>query len=304
MKRQDLEKIYSIEDIAQEYDALLFDVWGVIIMDSNEGMIVAPLIAERLNRLIETKHVCFVSNYACFSDSLELKLKNLGIDVRPGSVFTAGRVAKELLSDPSYLSSFFTNYKGQSVPSYFQLGDDNECDIFAQLDFKRVHSLKEADLLLISVHKKHPAQGDPQVVQTLKEASALNLPAVCLNPDAHFVGPNGLTETYCAGYFAARYEQMGGKVLYIGKPFEQIFLHVFQQTNLRPKLNKILMVGDTLTTDILGGSKVGIDTALVTTGNAAFPNQDPNNNQLTLAQIRLHCQLHRIYPTHVVSMSM
>jgi HAD superfamily hydrolase (TIGR01459 family) len=303
MKQKDLEKIHCIEEIAQEYDAILFDVWGVIIMDSNEGRVVAPTVVDRINRLIDSKHVFFVSNYSCFADTLESRLKNFGIDVKPGSVFTAGRVAVELLSDPSYLSNFFTNYKAQSAPSYFQLGE-SECEIFSHLDFKKTNTLKDADLLLISVHKKHPEQDDPYVVQMLKEARELNLPAICLNPDAHFIGSNGLIETYCAGYFAARYEQMGGKVLYIGKPFEQIFLHVFQQTNLRPKLNKILMVGDTLTTDILGGSKVGIDTALVTTGNAAFPNQDPQNQQLTLAQIRLHCQLHSIYPTHVVSMSM
>ena len=52
MKQKDLEKIHCIEEIAQEYDAILFDVWGVIIMDSNEGMVVAPTVVDRINRLI------------------------------------------------------------------------------------------------------------------------------------------------------------------------------------------------------------------------------------------------------------
>ncbi len=304
MVQQDLEKIHCIEEISQEYDTILFDVWGVIIMDSSEGRKTDTKIVDRVNRLIASKNVFFVSNYSCFSPKLELKLKNFGINVVPGSAFTAGGVAKEILSDSEYLSKFFTNYKVSSKPLFFQLGTDEDCDILPKIGFERTHNLQDANLMLISAHKQPPEQNDPYIIQTLKDASVLNVPAVCINPDAHFAGSNGTVETYCAGYFAARYEKMGGTVLYIGKPFEQIFLHVFQQANLRPKLNKILMVGDTLTTDVLGGRNVGIDTALVTTGNAAvYARQKQDDADLTLSQIRLHCQLHRIYPTYVVSMS-
>jgi HAD superfamily hydrolase (TIGR01459 family) len=304
MIQQDLEKIHCIEEIAQKYDTILFDVWGVIIMDSSQGRGVNPKIVDRVNRLIASKNVYFVSNYSCSSQSLELKLQNLGINIVPESAFTAGRVAKEILSDSNYLSKFFSNYKSAAKPLFFQLGADEDCNILPNVGFTKTDNLKDASLLLISAHKKPPEQNDPQIIQILKDASVLNVPAVCINPDAHFVGPNGTVDTYCAGYFAARYERMGGTVLYIGKPFEQIFLHVFQQANLRPKLNKILMVGDTLTTDVLGGRNAGIDTALVTTGNAAaYTRQNPDDVDSILSQIRLHCQLNRIYPTYVVSMS-
>lgn len=55
-----------------------------------------------------------------------------------------------------------------------------------------------------------------------------------------------------------------------GKPDAQMFMFAYEwalkkQPNLRR--NEILMVGDTLYTDIIGGNKFGMDTALVLTGN-------------------------------------
>jgi len=300
MITKDLEEIYCIEAVSKEYDAVLFDVWGVIITDSVRGEKVEPKIAAHLGAIMKSKPVYFVSNYSSDPESLEAKLQGLGISVAKGSVFTAGGAAKDLLSDFAYLNQFFSNYKAKSQPKYFHLGIESEYNVLPAIGFQKTDKLEDADLLLIAVQKEHPEQNDLDTTQMLKKASLMKMPALCLNPDAHFTDPSGTV--YCAGYFASRYEKMGGEVLYIGKPFEQIFLHVFRKTNLNPKSHKILMVGDTLTTDILGGNTVGIDTALVTTGNTGIQLQ--NNNQLALSKIRLQCQLHRIFPTYVVSMSM
>jgi HAD superfamily hydrolase (TIGR01450 family) len=63
---------------------------------------------------------------------------------------------------------------------------------------------------------------------------------------------------------------VGKKLIRFGKPDSQIFMYAYEQVLAElPDVSKkdILMVGDTLQTDILGGNKFGLDTALVLTGN-------------------------------------
>jgi HAD superfamily hydrolase (TIGR01450 family) len=61
------------------------------------------------------------------------------------------------------------------------------------------------------------------------------------------------------------------KFLHFGKPDTQMFHHAFEDINQFGNFEKsdILMVGDTLKTDILGGNKFGISTMLVLSGNTS-----------------------------------
>ena len=59
------------------------------------------------------------------------------------------------------------------------------------------------------------------------------------------------------------------KFIHFGKPDSQMFMYAYNLIQEQGDFSKgeILMVGDTLHTDILGGNKFGLDTALVLTGN-------------------------------------
>jgi len=60
------------------------------------------------------------------------------------------------------------------------------------------------------------------------------------------------------------------KFIHFGKPDSQMFMYAYEQlTDELGEINKndILMVGDTLDTDILGGNKFGVKTMLVLSGN-------------------------------------
>ena len=63
---------------------------------------------------------------------------------------------------------------------------------------------------------------------------------------------------------------LGRELTFFGKPEPRMFSYVFQQAaaqhpGLQPR--DVLMVGDTLETDILGGQRFGLDTVLVLSGN-------------------------------------
>lgn len=97
-----------------------------------------------------------------------------------------------------------------------------------------------------------------------------SIPAIVANPDGaypiskHDVG-------IAVGGLSWMIEKITGKKFFrFGKPDSQIFMFAWEMAKQKiPDLTKkdILMVGDTLHTDILGGNKFGLDTALVLTGN-------------------------------------
>jgi glycerol 3-phosphatase-2 len=83
------------------------------------------------------------------------------------------------------------------------------------------------------------------------------------NPD--IAAPVGASLSRQPGYYAHRLADVTGVVpRFFGKPFFNIFEHVFSR--LRPNYDpeRTVMVGDTLHTDILGGRTAGIKTALIT----------------------------------------
>jgi len=96
-----------------------------------------------------------------------------------------------------------------------------------------------------------------------------NIPAIVANTDTAY--PTSQEEVAVAiGGIADMVERVVGKqFIRFGKPDAQMFVFAYEHIYRVSPVNKrkILMVGDTLYTDIIGGNKFGLDTALVLTGN-------------------------------------
>lgn len=95
----------------------------------------------------------------------------------------------------------------------------------------------------------------PQVVETLNALHGKVKMAIITN-GFDFMQAKRLQNTQTAHFFefVVVSENVG-----VAKPDPLIFENAFQQMRERDK-SQILMVGDTLTSDILGGNQVGIDT--------------------------------------------
>jgi ribonucleotide monophosphatase NagD (HAD superfamily) len=79
------------------------------------------------------------------------------------------------------------------------------------------------------------------------------------------------------GGIAAMVESVVGKqFIRFGKPDSQMFMFAYDLIRAQMPVLKseIVMVGDTLNTDILGGNKFGLDTVLVLTGNTQAKDVD------------------------------
>ncbi|MCJ8209640.1 TIGR01459 family HAD-type hydrolase [Mucilaginibacter sp. RS28] len=96
-----------------------------------------------------------------------------------------------------------------------------------------------------------------------------NIPAIVANTD-HAYPVNKQDVAIAIGGLAHMIEHITGKkFIRFGKPDSQMFNFAYDILRAKGDINKkdILMVGDTLNTDIIGGNKFGLDTVLVLTGN-------------------------------------
>src|SRR5437660_5956119 len=94
------------------------------------------------------------------------------------------------------------------------------------------------------------------------------LPLVCANPD--IVVERGDRLIYCAGAVAELYRELGGEVVFYGKPHRPIYERAMQlateQRGHKADLGKVLAIGDSVRTDLAGAHGFGIDCLFVTRG--------------------------------------
>ena len=82
---------------------------------------------------------------------------------------------------------------------------------------------------------------------------------LCTNPD--LIVHRGSKIEYCAGSIAAIFEKMGGKVVYFGKPYPEVYNQSITSNN-----KKVIAIGDNLNTDIKGAIKMNYDSLIITEG--------------------------------------
>jgi HAD superfamily hydrolase (TIGR01459 family) len=119
-------------------------------------------------------------------------------------------------------------------------------------------------------------------------AKKKGLKLLCANPD--IIVDRGSVREWCAGALAKMYTDLGGESLYFGKPFQPIYdlaRRRLSSSGAQINNDRILAIGDGITTDILGAENEGIDSLFITGGLAALetgtkdqPNQRLLNNYL------------------------
>ena len=113
----------------------------------------------------------------------------------------------------------------------------------------------EADLLLNTGpdDSRDPTRIEPYL-SDLRASLAAGLPMLCANPDLEVL--RGTTRVVCAGALAAWYEENGGSVRWIGKPYPEIYRLALQRMDRRA--GDLLAIGDSLRTDMAGAAAAGI----------------------------------------------
>ncbi len=254
-----LHEITGMQQLSDLYQGFIVDLWGVV----HDGFSPYPGAVECLNHMIDHhKTLLFVSNAPRPSSLLIKKLQEFGINATTDMIYSSGDLARYQLT--TFEDPFF---KGLGRV-FYQLGAECNSDLLAGLSIELTSDLEKADIMIITCFMD---EGDDlnQYDILLKKAVDLRIPAICPNPDTILI--TGGKYRYCAGFIAEKFEAMGGRVRYYGKPDVMIYEKSFEKFKTKGIQNKkqILAIGDTFETDIQGGERFGCDTALVMTGNVA-----------------------------------
>ncbi len=243
----------GIGPLAERYDGIILDLWGVI----HDGRTIFPWVNETLARLKAAgKRVVLLSNAPRRVSVTEERNAGLGLD---GSLvdglMTSGEATWQHLS--SRPDAFYRDLGTRCL----HIGGARDISARDGLAFDFVTDVEVADFIF-NTGSAHDDGSSPADEGPMRRAAERGLPMVCANPDKVVVVAGKKQE--CAGAIAARYEALGGQVRYHGKPHAAIYEPVMAM--LQVPRERCLAIGDSMATDIKGAANAGIDSLFVVDG--------------------------------------
>ncbi|MES1989705.1 MAG: TIGR01459 family HAD-type hydrolase [Pseudomonadota bacterium] len=242
--------------VAERYDAVLCDVWGVL----HNGKQAYAGVAEALVKYrAQGGTVLLLSNAPRPSTQLPAMLDNLGISgTAYDGILTSGDATKTFIT---------THALGTKC---YAIGPGRDNNLFDDTGVAQVGA-EDAEFIVCTGPFDDEVEGPEDYREPFAPLVARGLPFVCANPD--LVVERGPRHICCAGSLAKLYEDLGGKVTYFGKPHGPIYdiararLAAIKGATVADA--HILAIGDGIGTDIKGAAGAGIDALFITGGIAA-----------------------------------
>lgn len=258
----------GISEIAEDYDLFLVDQFGVL-HDGQSPYSGAIQVLEALKA--RGKTVVLLSNSGKRSAPNAERLRGLGFPETLYDLFvTSGEVAWHQLSGEI----------GEGrVRRCLLLSRGGDRSAIEGLNLDLVEDGAEADIVLIS-GSEGSAIGLERYRDLIRPAAERGIPCLCSNPDKVMITPAGLD--FGAGRIAEVYEQLGGQVTWIGKPFPAMYRFALERCGL-PAGAKAIGIGDSVEHDIAGAAGIGAATLLIKGGILA----DADENEMA-ALFRKH----------------
>jgi HAD superfamily hydrolase (TIGR01459 family) len=238
----------TLKALAAQYRCLFVDVHGVL----HDGNAAFPGATDALRAArAEGLFVVVMTNSPSRIEVVAGRLARAG--VAPDcydAIVTSGELTWRHVTDPA------------TAPArpYFFCPDDGPAWVHEIAS--RTDNIDEADVV-ISAAISADTEADylrSDLGALLDRAAARGLPMLCADSDVTYplrgvirLGP---------GWLAREYEKRGGNVYEFGKPCPPIYIEGLRVAG-NPPLDKVLMVGDNLRTDVLGAQQSGHHSLLV-----------------------------------------
>lgn len=233
-------RIDGLREIASRFDGMLIDQFGVI----HDGQKLYPDTLRVLSELHELGiPVAVMTNSGKRAEANRQRLVKMG-------------VPRDHFADA--VSSGEVAFNSLTVKRAYLIGKDGEDYGFDGVTF--VDNPRDAEVILILGSNAPKTSLDDYRMLF----AGLSVPALCCNPDKLMLTPQGLMPA--PGAIAALYEEMGGKVTWIGKPYAHIYR---EAARLIGNPSRILCIGDSAEHDVAGGRNAGFSTLLVLQGVSA-----------------------------------
>ncbi len=280
--------IAGLSEIAQNYDHFIIDIFGVI----HDGIRPFPDTIATLRSLKNAgKSICLLSNSPRRAHGTAGQLKTMGIGRDMfDHIVTSGETTHE------YLREHLANDMIGKNCWFIDTGYAR--DIVTGLPLNLVHGPDKADFILNSIPGTQSSDAKA-LLDDLKRAVSKRLPMICANPD--LVVNIGDEQYECAGTFAKIYEDMGGSVLYHGKPHGPVYDICYDLLG-RPDKSRICAIGDSLHTDIAGANAFGIDSVMNLVGiHWEEVQMDPAPGKADIGKIQTMIASQKHRPTYAMA---
>ena len=241
-----------LRDLVDGVDVLLSDIWGVV----HNGLVAFPEACEALHHFRERGGtVILITNAPRPADSVQRQLRKFGVaDDTYDAIVSSGDLTRHYVAD----------HPGRKV---FWLGPERDNSIYRGLD-PVLSPLEQADYIVCTGLLDDETETPEDYRGMMLKARERKLTLICANPD--IVVERGDRLIYCAGAIAELYRELGGEVIFYGKPhrpiYERAMALVAERRGHATDLRRVLAIGDSVRTDLTGARGFGIDCLFVTRG--------------------------------------
>jgi HAD superfamily hydrolase (TIGR01459 family) len=247
-----LRFIERLRDLVGGVEVVLSDIWGVV----HNGLEAFPAACEALHTFRQRGGtVILITNAPRPADSVQRQLRKLRV---------ADGIYDAIVSSGDLTRNFIAGHPGQKL---YLIGPDRDASIYRGLDAV-IAPLEQADYIICTGLFDDEIESAEDYRAMLLQARARKLPLVCANPD--IVVERGDRLIYCAGAVAELYRELGGEVIFYGKPHRPIYERAMalaaERRGKPTSLDRVLAIGDSVRTDLTGALGFGIDCLFVTRG--------------------------------------
>ena len=246
----------NILDLIDKFDLYVFDIYGVL-WNGKSVISGADKTLEVLKKA--GKKVLIMSNGTALSTKIEESYGKRG--------FIKGVHYDRIVSSGDAYHAYVL--KDKRLLKFYQFGRPSKA-LFEGCQYIELAKPEEADFVYAGV----PQIFDGEIwrdyltiepfADELLSLIKMNKTLVCVNPDLKAFENQYDEPVIRQGSVAKFYVENGGDVEYWGKPYGNIYDYALRN-ELMPR-DRMLMIGDTLQTDILGGKNYGMKTVLVRRG--------------------------------------
>jgi HAD superfamily hydrolase (TIGR01459 family) len=244
--------IDAFSSLAPGYDAVLCDVWGVV----HNGVAAFPEACDALTRFRSSGGCVMLMTNAPRPGTVVMRLLDqLGVPRKAyDGIVSSGDVTRAAIA-------------ARPDKQLFHIGPQRDLPIFEGLGLRFV-PIEAADYVVCTGLRDDETETPESYRMLLGALRARNLFMLCANPDV--VVERGDKLVYCAGALADLYGELGGEVLYAGKPHRPIYAQAIERIaaarGTAPPLSRVLAIGDSVRTDLKGAAAFGVDCLFVTAG--------------------------------------
>jgi HAD superfamily hydrolase (TIGR01459 family) len=247
-----LRFVERLSDLVDGVEIILSDIWGVV----HNGLEAFPVACEALHTFRQRGGtVILITNAPRPADSVQRQLRKLGV---------ADDTYDAIVSSGDLTRLFVAEHPGKKM---FWLGPERDNSIYRGLD-PVISPLEEADYIVCTGLFDDETESAEDYRAMMLQARERKLPLICANPD--IVVERGDRLIYCAGAIAELYRELGGEVIFYGKPhrpiYERAMMLAAEHRGHKAPLDRVLAIGDSVRTDLAGAHGFGIDLLFVTRG--------------------------------------